>query len=135
MGKYIGVQDDIFSIFGSDTWKTELIKTVPADFTPNKTDGEFIRVNVITSGEGINKNSTSGVLIIDIFTPAGKGPKRAYSIADRLDAYLQEKAIETNEKALTQLKFSSVTPQGVDKDNPTLTRASYTIPFNYFGVL
>jgi len=133
VGKYSNVEADIFSIFGSAAWVLESIKTTPANFI-NENSTEFIRINIITSSFGINFKSTSGVLIIDIFTTAGKGPNRASVIADKLDDFLQGKSLNTTSGGTTQFVDSTLSHDGIDKTDTTLFRSTYTIPFNYFGV-
>lgn len=132
-GKYERLTKDIFSIFDAPLWKAEGIKTFPANFVTVNPGNEYIRVSIIPSGRGINQKSVSGIMIIDIFISAGTGPLRAGLIADKLDEYLIGKTISTGSNA-TQLLISSLNFSGVDSDNPSLYRASYTIPFNYFGV-
>lgn len=132
MGKYLNLQDDVFSIFNSTAWKAENIKTFPANFVAVDQGNEFIRVSIISSRPGININSVSGVLIIDLFTTAGTGPKQPSLIADKLDLHLAGKSVTTQSKAVTQFSNSTLDFKGVDRDNPALFRSSYTIPFNYF---
>lgn len=133
MGKYIKTQGDVFSIFGSEIWKSENIPTYPPNFIAlNKAD-KYIRVSVIANGPGLNINSTSGVLIIDIFTPAGSGPNESMLIADRLDSYLAGKTI-TIGQASTQLFASSLGESKRDLANSNLSMTPYTIPFKHFGV-
>jgi hypothetical protein len=134
MGKYIGLQDDVFSIFNSATWKAEQIKTYPSNFVAVAAGNEFIRVSIIASGSGLNLKSVSGVLIIDIFTSAGNGPRQAFLIADKIDQYLVGKSVTTTSGYKTQFSNSSLDIRGLDRDNPSLSRSIYTIPFNYFGV-
>jgi hypothetical protein len=129
MGKYSQVQVDIFSIFNSSSWKAENIKTLPQNFIAMNSGNEFLRINIIPAGAGINVRSVSGIIIVDIFTPAGTGPKRSLLIADKLDSYLQGKSIPS-EKGNTQFQSSSFRTIGVDKDNPSLFRSNYEIPFN-----
>lgn len=134
MSKYSRINTDVFSIFSSNAWKAENIKTYPSNFIAINAGDEFIRVSIIPNGNGINIKSVSGILIIDIFTPAGNGPKRASLIADKLDQYLVGKSINTQSQSTTQFKSSSFGLGSLDKDNPSLFRSSLTIPFNYFGV-
>lgn len=134
MGKYANLQDDVFSLFDSDTWKAESITTYPSNFIKIDPGNEFIRVSIIPNGEGINLKSVSGVIIADIFTPAGAGPKRASLIADTLDTYLQGKSLSTISGNVTQFQKSAIAPVGRDPDNESLFRFNYSIPFNFFGV-
>src|SRR5210317_305563 len=102
VGKFKNLQDDIFTIFNSDTWKAENINTYPSNFITVDPGNEFVRVSIIPNGEGINLKSASGVLMADIFTTAGSGPSRASLIADTLDTYLQGKSLSTISGNVTQ---------------------------------
>jgi hypothetical protein len=138
MSKYAELHENVYPIFGTDEWKAEKIKTFPANHTGTSkvnTSGEFIRVSVIPSGNSLNIKSISGVLIIDIFTKAGNGPNRYYTIADRLDTYLSGRALSATSGKNVQLFASSLQPSGLDKDDPTLFRTTYSIPFNYTEVM
>jgi hypothetical protein len=133
MGKYQGLQSDIFSIFASTAWINEDIPTYPQNFVGDTSGKDYLRVSIIANGEGINLVSSSGILKIDIFTKAGFGPSLANIIADKLDKHLVGKSIKLS-SSVTQFGKSSLNPIGVDTANTALYRASYTIPFNYFGV-
>jgi len=134
MGKYENLEKDVFSIFASTLWKNENIKTFPVNFIELNPGNEFIRASVIPSGNGINLTSISGVLIIDIFTSAGNGPRRTSLIADKLDSYLVGKSVSTVSGNSTQFNKSALSYVGLDTVNSALYRATYSIPFNYFGV-
>lgn len=129
MGKYIDSLDDIYSIFGSAGWLSENIKTIPTN--GSVPTGEFIRINIVGSGKAINRNSSIGVINIEIFIKAGFGPKRSIEIADKLDSYLSNKSISMNGYH-TQLFSSTLSPLGIDSDNSSLYRYLYSIPFNHF---
>lgn len=135
MGKYTTLQNDVFSVFSLSEWEAENVRTFPSDFVAVNAGTEYIRVNVIPNGAGINNESTAGILVIDIFVAAGSGPSRTNVIADKLDAYLQGKSLSTTEGILTQFFSSSLAAIGKDKENPALYRSSYTIPFKSFGVM
>lgn len=136
MGKYTNIISEVYSLFGTSQWKAEKIKTFPSNFIGIDKANEFIRVSVIPSGTGLNRKSVSGILMIDIFTKADEGPKRLSAIADKLDSYLSGKSLTTSTGILTQFpQNSTLDLKGIDKDNPTLFRVTYTIPFNYFEVL
>jgi hypothetical protein len=127
MGKFKTIQTDVFSVFASTAWKNEKIKTIPSNIKAPA--GPFIRVNIITDGRGVNNISVSGVLIVDIFTEAGKGPDPAIFIADKLDTYLVNKTLGTASQGVVQFFNSTYSPLDV-KD--TLSRGQYTIPLKYF---
>lgn len=132
MGKYEALTKDIFSIFGSTQWITENVKTIPANFVYPPGQKTFIRVSVLPSGKGINLVSASGVLIVDIFTPAGEGPQPAMLIADKLDRHLAAQSVLTGESR-TQFGSSAFDLKGIDSADSTLFRSVYTLPFSYFG--
>ncbi len=135
MGKYTNLISEVYSLFGTTNWKAEKVKTFPSNFIGIDKADEFIRVSVIPSGTGLNRKSVSGILMIDIFTKAGEGPKRSSAIADKLDSYLSGKSLSTSSGIVTQFpENSTLDLKGIDKDNPTLFRVTYTIPFNYFEV-
>jgi hypothetical protein len=134
MGKYADLDSDIFSVFGSQSWQDENIKTFPSNIIESNAGDEYIRVQILPSGSGVNLDSVAGIMIIQIFISAGKGPSRASFIADKLDKYLVGKSLTTSGNGVTQFQNSSVKPDGIDKDNSLLYRSSYTIYFNYFGV-
>ena len=134
MGKFKNLQDDVFSVFASSAWEAEDIKSYPANALSVNAGSEFLRISVIPGGRGINLNSVSGVMIIDIFTSAGEGPSRVSLIADTLDSYLVGKSLSTVQGAVTQFTNSSLDLIGRDRDNTALHRSVYSIPFNYFGV-
>lgn len=133
MGKYELLEKDIFSFFDSATWKAEGIKTYPSNFVATTPGTEFLRVSIVPSGGGPNLRSASGILMIDIYIPAGNGPRRASLIADKLDSVLVGKSKTIADRA-TQLFSSAMVHFGLDRDNPAYHRSSYSIPFSHFGV-
>jgi hypothetical protein len=133
MGKYTEIQNIVYSVFGSDAWKAENIATYPSNFIAISTPGEFIRVSILPNGSGVNKNSASGLVLIDIFTSAGTGVISPALIADKLDLYLSNKTLSITQNSV-QFKTSSFTVVGVDSSNSSLFRSTYSILFNFFGV-
>lgn len=132
MGKYAALHKDIYSIFDSSAWKAELIKTYPSDFVAASPGDEYIRVSIVTGSTNLLDDSVQGVLIADIFTPAGFGPKKSNTIADKLDAYLEKKSISLTAGGVTQFTLSTLQSLGTDTDNPSLTRSRYQIPFTFY---
>lgn len=133
MAKYEVIFSSVFSVFAKPEWVLEEIETIPSNFTKGTRGTEYISVSVLPSGPGINLNSASGILIVDIYTAAGEGPMRAAVIAGRLDAYFVGKSILTGNNRL-QFGASSFAPKSIDSADPTLYRSAYSIPFNYFEV-
>lgn len=132
MGKYTALHKDIYSIFDSNSWKAELIKTYPSDFIATAPGNEYIRVSIVTGATNLLDDSVQGMLIIDIFTPAGFGPKKSNIIADKLDTYLEKKSISLTTGGVTQFTLSTLQSLGQDPDNPSLIRSRYQIPFTFY---
>jgi hypothetical protein len=130
MGKYSDLMNRVFAVFDTLSWKLQKIPTYPSDFIPTAQAEEFIRFTIIPSSDALNQNSLSGILQIEIYTAFGQGPSRANEIADKLDGYLVYKTLQNS----VQFGKSSVAPKGRDKENTSLTRQLYTIPFNLYGV-
>lgn len=133
MNKYTSLEQTVFDIFGSVSWGNEGIPTYPSNFINPDGLTEYIRVSIVASKESINNKSVAGQLIIDIFTAAGEGPKRASQIADILDSHLSSKSISSGGNCM-QLQGSTLVAMGKDTTNLALDRKQYIIPFNYFGV-
>jgi hypothetical protein len=135
MGKYTALNQAIYSVFGSTEWKAENLKTVPSDFTGKSVGTEYLRVTILSSGkqQANPLKSVSGILMVEIFTPAGKGPTRANLIADKLDTYLAGQTIQPPLGGSIQFGSSNLSDRGLDKANPSLTMTLYSITFNYFG--
>ena len=134
MGKFTALSSDIYSIFGTEAWTAEGITARPENFVAINNLSEFIRINIIPGSSGINLNSVSGLLLIEIFIPAGKGTKRAFQIADILDTHLVGKSVSTVQGAVVQFGKSTCAPNGKDKEDDNLYVYEYNTPFNYFGV-
>jgi hypothetical protein len=135
MNRYGNLATGVFPIFGTAEWKAEKIRTFAVNHIGVNTSDEHIRVSVIPSGTSVNIKSISGVLIIDIFTKAGNGPNRFFTIADRLDTYLVGQSKRPVEGISVQFFSSALQTNGLDKDDPTLFRTTYSIPFNYTEVM
>lgn len=132
-GVYENLHKDIFSVFGAAGWVAESITTFPENFTGAVSSREYIRIKILANTEGLNISSIAGLLMIDIFVPAGGGPLRSSQIADRLDAYLVGRSLHLS-SGHTQFWRSSLSNFGLDTDNASLFRSIYSIPFNHFGV-
>ncbi len=132
MGKFETLESAVYSIFSSVAWTAENIKVYPSNYVPSGSGKEFLIVHVIPSGAADRLNSVSGIIIIDIFTASGSGPKQASILSDKLDKYLLGKSIKSG-KTTTFCSSSSLVHNGADKDNPALFRSIYTINFNFYG--
>lgn len=134
MGKYLTIESDVFSIIEDNLKSLTDAKIYPNNYIAVNPGKKFLKCSIISSGAGINLKSVSGLLIIDIFTPVGVGPRDASLIADTIDQCFAGKSKIAPNNSMTQFMGSNLTHRGVDPDNPALFRSSYSIPFNYFGV-
>lgn len=76
---------------------------------------EFIRVTILSGPReqaslGCNNNTyrTTGVVIIQVFTPKNTGTKRALDIVDMLIAFLQSKVIGTVNFKTPYISFQNI---------------------------
>jgi hypothetical protein len=129
MGKYVGCENDIFSIFASAAWEEEHVAIYPRSVEVEKGPPPYLLFTIVPSGPPLNAASSSGVLLVEIYTAWGLGPKPASELADTLDKYLQHKSV-----GRTQLFNSSLDRQERDKDNPSVARVIYSLPYSHFGV-
>jgi hypothetical protein len=133
MGKFLSLEMDLNSVFASPEWVAEGVSIYPVNVEPEGIAGNYCRFSIVPSDDGIpafaQNANVSGVVMIEIYTAAGKGPRPATLIADKLDKHLQKKYV-----GHTQFLTGTVGPNLRDRDNPTLYRAIYQIPFNHFGV-
>jgi hypothetical protein len=134
MGKYTDMESLVSSVFASAEWLAETIVTHPSNFEGDVVSNEYIRMKILSvSGEAFfgKLDNIHGQVIIDIFTPAGEGPKRSSEIADTLDKYLVGRVL-TSSNGCLQLGMSYLVGYGADKANEMLYRAIYTLNFTYF---
>ena len=139
MGKYSALTTDLYSIFASQKWKDENIKAYPAEFVHSGGVVECLRFNAISQSRlehnrNLNIQSLTGLLIVEIFIPAGLGSSRADAIADILDKHFAGRTIQNSVSGNTQLLSSTLAPRGLDKVNKALQLYQYSLPFNYYGV-
>jgi hypothetical protein len=131
MGRFSKLQDSIFSVFGSAAWKAKNIATFPSSYI-NVDNIEYIRVSIVPSGNPLNRQSVAGVMLVDIFSSAGKGPKAFNRLADQLDEFLLDKSVMVLNDCVQFGKgyLGEILPDS----NRSFSRVRYSIPFNYFGV-
>jgi hypothetical protein len=134
MSKFTKLQEAVFSILSSSAWQNEAIVTIPSDMHLEPLPSEFVRVTILSDGSSLNNLSISGLLIMEIFTPANQGPKRASLIADKLDQLFSNRTV-LNGLRTTQFGSTSLRPDGPDKVVKTLTKSTLSVSVNHFGVL
>lgn len=130
--KYQSTVEAVYDVFGLPAWLAHGIETIPSNAVPG-TDGDYIRVSIIASGRGVNHLSSSGQIIVDIFTKVGLGSLPAAVIADKLDAFLCGKVFPA-QNGTVQTLGSSFAEQGVDPSNRGLFRCVYSVDFTFNGV-
>lgn len=113
----------------SDIFETSGLAIWPRDVVPTTRPSPYGEVTFIPNGKGVDLNSVSGLVMIDIIISAGDGPAVAHAFADTLDTYLVKKSLNG-----TQFWNSSLAPRGVLKSDPTRSVYEYSLPFKYFGV-
>jgi len=129
MDKYEEVELKVFGVFDSQEWKAKQIKSFPLGFDGEKGKPPYLRISILYSGGEVGIHSTSGMLMIEIFTAWGDGPTTATQIAGKLNSLFEKKSFGN-----LQFTLSTLTPYSRDKDNSNLGRAIYSLPFTRFGV-
>lgn len=134
MGKFGNLDSSIYSIFADSTWTDENISVYPENFSASTAETQFVRLNIIPAGEGINVRSVSGVLLAEIFVPKEKTSIPISIVADALDRFLAGKTLEASTGSV-QFFGSSIGNKRLDSSNPALYRAEYSINFTYNEVI
>ncbi len=132
MGKFVATETAIFAMIEQLRPALQGAKVYPANYLAANPGTLFLKVAVLPNGTGVNLKSTSGVVLVDIYSPAGEGPRMTSLIADGVDAYLVGKTLNTD-GGVVQFNNSSLSMGAVDKDSPSLWRSTYSIPFNFYG--
>ena len=128
---FANIQSDLEGAFAASTWTANNITTVPQNYQGENTATEWCRVNILP-GQSFNtygSSANTGMVRVDIFVPAGLGITRAIAIGDLLDTALSS-TVFTNG---TQTGAGTVTPVGLDPENPGLFRASYSVPYRHYS--
>ena len=102
MGKYTTLTEDLYEIIDRVPYKV-----FPENFYKElEGDKEFINLTVIPDSSGVNMMSVSGICILDIYTPAGEGPRRYAEIADHLGlgGKSDKEKVDNLIKAIEELK-------------------------------
>lgn len=131
MSKFIDILMDVESQFVSPYWTNTGISAYPTNFIVHPRKEEFVKIEVLPLGSNSDygRFGVTGKIIIQIYIKANQGSKRPMEIADILDTLLQNKNLGTG----TRTQESSLTPLGLDQDNPELYRVDYSVDFTYFN--
>ena len=128
--KYSNFIRDVENVFASDEWKAEGITTIPSNYIDTLGTDEFLRIETVPviTQQDYAQFGLKGQIIIQIYTPAGQGVMRLYTISDILDRYLQGKSFTNG----TATSSSVISILGSDSVNPALFRADYSVDFTHF---
>lgn len=127
MVKYSNLQSNVFSIFASQAWVDLNTRAFPAGIKGDKGDPPYVRMDVVADESGANRESVSGLLMIEIYTQWGDGPAKSIEIADQLDALIQNKTING-----TQFFSSSLSALLQDRDDENLGKRTYQVSFQHY---
>ena len=127
------IADDIYPLFDSTEWVSKGVLTYPGGFSDKISRDEYVMVHVLPSNTGLASYGanpyTSGLIILPIFTPNGRGNKRLFQISDFLGGLLNAKQFKNG----TQTTIGALQSIGPDTVNKALLRGDFTIPFKFFG--
>ena len=127
MGKYLELEEAVFSIIASPEFAAEKLTVHPNNFTGAITV-ESLRLDIVTNSASYSIRSSTGFLIFQIFVKSGIGTRRACVIADILDKHLIGKTVKKEEGTL-MFTNSVLQHYGVDKANLGLHLSEYTINY------
>ena len=128
---FANIRTDLEGAFAASTWTANNITTVPQNYQGSNEATEWCRINIIP-GQSFNTYASSantGMLRVDIYVPSGLGITRVMAISDLLDDAVSS-TVFTNG---TQTGAGTVTPVGLDPENPGLFRASYSVPYRHYS--
>jgi hypothetical protein len=105
----------------------------PSDYKGTITKVPFLKLQVVNGKANRfayqdNKN-VNGLVIVSIFYTGGEGQLYPASLASNLDKIFESKLLSYG----IQTDVSSLQFLGPDSDDPTLSRADYSVPFSYYG--
>lgn len=107
--------------------------TYPSDYKEEPSSVPFIKVTIVFSRAERyaykDKKEINGMLLLSVFYPSGEGQLDASRIADELDLIFQDRLLLPN----LQFYLGSAQFLGPDKDDNSLSRMDYSIPFCYYG--
>lgn len=106
----------------------------PSDYKGTIDKSTFARFSVVygtaSSSAYQGDKKVTGLVVISLFYPSGRGQKAPLEFIDSLDSVFQDK-IRLSGKLQTHK--SSIQFMGVDPSDNSLSRADYSVPFTYYG--
>jgi len=132
MSKFMTLELNVYDFFTKSEWTSHSITAFPDNFKSVDLPAEYVKMDILASGDSVNRVSVSGILKLSINTEVNKGTSRSTQIADILTALLSNKS-KTSAGWTTQLKGAVYTPIGLDPQSKYF-RSKLEIQFNHFGV-
>lgn len=127
--RYSKVLSDVYAIVNSLNVE---VKVVPIGYVSTQSSEEYLRFNPVLS-EKADLNNLKGILYFDIYTILGKGPTRAYTIADIIEKYFIGKSFDSGDgSSMTQFSRQSNLVVKGEAKNPAYLHTTYQIQFNNF---
>jgi len=105
----------------------------PADYKGELPKPPFLKLNIVFSPASLEATSgtkkVSGVVLVSIYYESGGGQLQASEISELLNDIFEKKLLNFG----IQTKVSSLQFLGTDKNDASLSRADYSVPFSYYG--
>lgn len=105
----------------------------PADYKGDKLSAPFLTLSIVNgkaSQSAYRDNKlVKGLLIVSIYYPSGEGQYYPTTLVSSLDNTFEQKLFNYG----IQTNVSSLQFIGPDPNDPTLSRADYSVPFSYYG--
>ena len=122
------VQTDLEGVFLSPAWADHNIVVVPDDF-PLVGEGVKFKIDGSSRSYYYGGYGITGKLYLSIYTKAGRGQTGANEIIDILNTLFQGRTFDSG----TQTGPSTSISLGIDRDNRSLMRTDYSVPFTKFS--
>lgn len=132
MSKFMTLELNVYSLFASTAWTSQGTTAFPNNFKSAALPEEYVKLDIIASGDSVNQISVSGIIKLTINTEVNKGTNRASAIADALTTLMAGKSI-TNAGWTTQLFNTVFVPIGLDPESKYF-RSKLEVQFSHFGV-
>jgi hypothetical protein len=131
---YESIHLGVFAVLDSAAYKAIGLATVPAEYAESLTVFPQARLSILTGNTkpytSQQYEEISGLIVLSLFLQLPDGALRAAQLADQLHPLFKQVTLASG----TRTGHPFLTQQGKDKDDPTLYRADYMVPFTFFGV-
>ena len=104
----------------------------PADYRGKVSSTPFLKLSIVLGNANRfayqDNKKVTGLVIVSIFYPAGSGQSYPTTLTASLDSLFESKLLTYG----IQTSVSSLQFLGPDRDDTTLSRADYSVPFVYY---